>query len=112
MANPNAITRSGPIGGVKMTIGTTVAASSAVAMASYSAFAVAVPAGQPGGLCTWYASHSPTGPFSQVILSDGTLAQTTMITDRVHIAPPELFSCLFVKGVAPVANQVIVMLKG
>jgi len=93
-------------------IGTTASASSVIGMGGSSAFAVYVGAGQPTTTITWYASAAADGTFAPVILSNGNYATTAVTANNVYIAPPELFPCYFLKGVATSALSVTVMQKG
>jgi hypothetical protein len=94
------------------TAGTTVAASTAIAMAGSSAFAVYVGAGQPSTTISWYASAATEGPYAPVVLSNGNFATTAVSANNVYISPPELFPCYFIKGVASSTVTMTVMQKG
>lgn len=95
-----------------VTLATTVAASTPISMATASAFAFYVPAGQPTTTISWYASYSVEGPWAPVVLSNGSTATTSVVADRVYISPPELFPCTFIKGVGSAEVTAVVMQKG
>jgi len=94
------------------TVATAADASTAIAMAGSSAFAVYVGASQPSTTITWYASAAVDGPYAPVILSNGNYATTAVSANNVYISPPELFPCYFIKGVATSTVTVTVMQKG
>lgn len=105
------IERRSPVNPPPVNFGATVAASGPICMANCAAFSVLIPAGVVATQVTWYAASVPEGPYYPVVLSNGSTAATSVVAERVCIAPPELYSCTFVKGVAVVPFTGVVMLK-
>lgn len=109
---PQQILRTSTLSPATVTFGTTPAASSLITMTTASAFAVYVGSGQPTTTITWYAGVTSEGPWAPVVLSTGSSATTSVTAGNVYIAPPELFPCFFVKGVAASAVTATLMVKG
>lgn len=91
--------------------GTSVANCTSICLASSAAFAVIVPAGTTSTTITWHASHKDDGPYFPVILSSGSAASTAVAAGRVYIAPPELYSCPYIRGVVGTAFDGVVVMK-
>ena len=108
---PTQIQRYAPTAPQQITFATAVEGSATVCLSTAAAFAVVVPAGVTSTTITWYASHRDEGPFYPVTLSGGTTASTAVIAGRVFIAPPELFACMYIRGVAGTAFTGTVMTK-
>jgi len=106
---PTQIQRSAPAS--QVAFATSVAASETICLSTSAAFAVVVPAETTSTTIQWYASHRDEGPYYPVTLSSGTNATTAVVAGRVYIAPPELFACMFVRGVAGTAFTGVVMAK-
>lgn len=107
-----AIRRSPELNSSTVTFSPSVGVCTPIPMATASGFAVHVPTGGPGGTVNWYASYSIDGPFLPVVMSNGNYATTAMSPGVVYIAPPELFPCYYIKGVATSTFTATIMMKG
>lgn len=105
------IERRAPVNPPPVYFGANVAGSDTICMANCAAFSVLVPAGVIATQVTWYAASVAEGPYYPVVLTSNTTATTSVVAERVYIAPPELYSCTFVRGVAVVPFTGVVMLK-
>lgn len=108
---PTQIQRYAPTASQQVAFGTTVEGSATLCMSAFAAFAVIVPPGTASTTIVWHASHRDEGPFYPVTLSSGAPASTAVVAGRVYIAPPELFACMYIRGVAGAAFTGIVMAK-
>lgn len=93
------------------TFATAVANSTAIPMSTTAAFAFITPTGTTATEVTWYAAADINGPYREVVLSSGLPAATALAAERAYVAPPELFACTYIKGVADAAVTVTVMAK-
>lgn len=93
------------------TFATSLAGSTPLTMSSWAAFAFITPTGSTATTVTWYAAADIAGPYREVVLPNGTTAATALAAEKTYIAPPELFACAYLKGVADVAVAVTVMAK-
>lgn len=89
----------------------TVETSNTICLSNAAAFTVFVPSTASATTITWYASHADGGPYFPVTLSSGSGATTAVVASRAYIAPPELFACSFIRGVALAPFKAIVVLK-
>ena len=96
---------------VQATFATTAAGSTALAMSSWAAFAFITPTGSTATTVTWYASAAIGGPYREVGLPSGLPATTAIAAEKTYVAPPELFACTYLKGVADAEVTVTVMAK-
>lgn len=108
---PTQIQRFAPTPGLLVTLATSVASSTTICLSTAAAFCFVVPAAATATTIAWYASDRDEGPFYPVVLSSGSLASTAIVAGRVQVAPPELFACMYVRGVAGTALNVTVMTK-
>jgi hypothetical protein len=108
---PTQIQRYAPTAPGKVTFGTSAAASTTLCLSTAAAFSFLVPASATTTTVAWYASDRDEGPFYPVTLSNGNNATTSVVGGRVYIAPPELFACMYVRGVAGAAFDAVVMTK-
>ena len=98
-------------GPMRATFATSAANSTSIPMSSWAAFAFVTPTGSTATTVTWFAAADTNGPYREVVLSNGVPATTAVVAERVYVAPPELFACTYIKGVADAAVTVTVMAK-
>ena len=96
---------------VAATFAVSLANSTAIPMSNAAGLALITPTGATSTTITWYASHTVSGPYRPVYLSNGTAASTAVVAERCYIAPPELFSCTWLKGAAGAEVVCVVMTK-
>jgi hypothetical protein len=107
---PTQIERTSSLKAGNTAVATAIAGSQTIYLSHASAFAFVVPAGVSATIA-WHASATDDGPYFPVYLSSGAAAQTTVVGGRVYVAPPELFACPYVRGVAGTAFNIQVMTK-
>lgn len=105
------IERSAPVNPQAVKFAASVADSETICMANSAAFAFIAPPAATATTVSWFASSTDAGPYYPVILSSGTAASTAIVASRVYIAPPELYACTYVRGVAASPFSAVVMLK-
>lgn len=105
------IERSAPVNPQAVAFATSVGSSGTICMANSAAFAFVVPLGTTSTTVAWHAASRDEGPYYPVVLPNGLTASTSVIAGRVYIAPPELYSCTYVRGVAASPFSSVVMLK-
>lgn len=108
---PTSIERAAPVKPQAVLFAANVADSDTICTANYAAFAVVCAPGTVSTTIVWHAATINDGPYYPVILPNGTQASTTVVAGQVYIAPPELYACTFIRGVAPTPFSALVMLK-
>lgn len=108
---PTQIQRCASASSSAVTFAASVQDSSTICMSTTAAFSVIVADGVTSTSITWHASHRDDGPYYPVIMSNGSPAATVVTAGRVFVAPPELFACMYVRGVAGIAFSAMVVGK-
>lgn len=105
------IERSAPVNPGSVAFAASVGSSDTICMANSAAFAFVCPPSATSTTVSWYAASTDAGPYYPVILPSGSAASTAVVAGRVYIAPPELYACTYVRGVAASPFSAVVMLK-
>lgn len=109
----NATISRGPIEEPRdVSFATAVAESTTINNTTASALCLYIPGDQPSALISWHGSTSADGPWLPVFLSSGSAATTAVVGGRIAVAPPELFSVHYLRGVSNVSASAFVMKKG
>lgn len=108
---PTSIERAAPVNPQPIRFGSTIGGSDTICMANFAALAFVCPAGATSTTVVWHAATTNDGPYYPVILPSGTAASTIVVAGNVYIAPPELYACTYVRGVAAAPFDSTLMLK-
>lgn len=111
---PQTIQRTNNLPGYDVICATAVADSTTVSMGAASSLAVFVPTNPgPGRQIDWYGSYTPDGPWVPIFLSGEEAAYTAIQGEGLHVAPPDLFACSYIRGICPQGQLAVrILMKG